>query len=146
MVATFDKDLINQAGQYTAYDAREKGVHCILGPVVCLQRTPLIGRGFEAFSEDPHLSGMLAASFINGAQSHGVGCSLKHYAAHDRSYMSPKDDVIATERTLRETSLLPFQLAVKHSSPWSIMTAYNKINGVHASEHPWLLKQVLRED
>lgn len=146
MGATFDKDLLYSVGEVLALEAKEKGVHVLLGPTVCLQRSPLSGRSFEAFAEDPWLSGILASSYINGVQDHGVGACIKHYAAHDQSTMCIEDSIRASERTLREAHLLPFQLAVKLSQPWSFMSSYNMVNGLHASENPWLLEKVLRKE
>ncbi|CEN60799.1 hypothetical protein ASPCAL03232 [Aspergillus calidoustus] len=146
MGATFDQRLMEKVGKMLAQEAKEKKCHVILAPTVCLQRSPLIGRGFEAFGEDPILSGLMASGYINGVQRHGVGVSIKHYAAHDQSAMSLEDAVRASERTLRETHLLPFQLAVKHSNPWSCMTSYHRINGKHVCEDPWLLNEVLRQE
>ncbi|KAI9162772.1 hypothetical protein HJFPF1_04364 [Paramyrothecium foliicola] len=146
MGATFDSKLMHSAGKMLAAESKEKGCQVLLAPTVCLQRSPLIGRGFEAFGEDPILSGLLASAYINGVQENGVGVSIKHYAAHDQSSMSFEDSVRASERTLRELHLLPFQLAVKHSNPWSFMASYHRINGVHSPEDPWLLSHVLRED
>jgi beta-glucosidase len=146
MGATFDRDLIYQVGQALAAEAKEKSCNILLGPTVCLQRSPLLGRGFEAFSEDPYLSGVIASGYVDGVQKSGVGCSLKHYVAHDQSTDSTEDDVRASERTLREMHLLPFQIVVKNADPWSIMTAYNKVNGIHVPEHAWLLNHILRED
>ncbi|RSL50394.1 hypothetical protein CEP54_011960 [Fusarium duplospermum] len=146
MGATFDPELIHAAGELLAAEAKEKKCHVLLAPTVCIQRSPLPGRGFEAFTEDPWLSGTIASAYVNGVQSHGVACSIKHFAAHDQSTMSVEDDVRASERTLREMHLLPFQLAVKNASPWAFMMAYNKINGVHATENSWLMNQVLRQD
>ncbi|KAJ4264255.1 hypothetical protein NW762_005449 [Fusarium torreyae] len=146
MGATFDTDLIHTAGELLAAEAKEKKCNVLLAPTVCIQRSPLLGRGFEAFAEDPWLSGNIASAYVNGVQENGVACGIKHFAAHDQSLMSPEDDVRASERTLREVHMLPFQLAVKKSKPWAFMTAYNKINGIHAPEDPWLLGQVLRKD
>ncbi|RTE83091.1 hypothetical protein BHE90_002344 [Fusarium euwallaceae] len=146
MGATFNVDLIRQAGNLLGEEARFRGVHVLLAPTVCLQRSPLIGRGFEAFGEDPLLSGMLAAAYINGVQGQGVVACIKHFAAHDQSANSIEDNVCATERTLREVHLLPFQLAMRHSDPWTFMASYNKINGVHFSENPFLLKTILRDE
>ncbi|KAJ4234690.1 hypothetical protein NW759_001681 [Fusarium solani] len=146
MGATFDPELIYAAGELLAAEAKEKKCHVLLAPTVCIQRSPLLGRGFEAFAEDPWLSGTIASAYVNGVQSHGVACSIKHFAAHDQSSMAVEDDVRASERTLREMHLLPFQLAVKNASPWAFMMAYNKINGVHATENSWLINQVLRQD
>lgn len=105
-----------------------------------------MGRGFEAFAEDPVLSGLVAAAYVNGIQDRGVAACIKHFAAHDQSSSSIEDNVRMTDRTLREMHLLPFQLAQRHAAPWSIMTSYNKINGVHSSEDPLLLKQILRDE
>ncbi|CAH0057200.1 unnamed protein product [Clonostachys solani] len=146
MGATFDTKLMRSVGNMLAVEAIEKGCQILLAPTVCLQRSPLIGRGFEAFGEDPILSGMIASEYIKGVQEKGVATSIKHYAAHDQSYMSPEDDLQVAERTLREVHLLPFQLAVKHANPWSFMTSYHRINGVHTSENEWLNTEVLREE
>ncbi|KAH7385037.1 glycoside hydrolase superfamily [Cadophora sp. MPI-SDFR-AT-0126] len=146
MGATFDHELLHSVGNMLADEARGKNIHVVLGPVVCLQRSPLIGRGFEAFSEDPFMSGNLAACYINGLQERKVASCIKHYAAHDQSLTSNEDAVVMTDRTLREAHLLPFQIALKKSNPGAVMTSYNKINGVHASEDPYLVNQILREE
>ena len=146
MGATFDVDLLQRIGNLLGDEARCKHVHVLLAPTVCLQRSPLIGRGFEAFGEDPILSGTLGASYINGVQDRGVAACIKHYAAHDQSDTSIEDNIRMTDRTLRELHLLPFQLALSKSDPWTIMTAYHKINGVHTSEDPLLLKKILRKE
>lgn len=146
MAATFDTELMHSVGKILAIEAREKGCQVVLGPTVCLQRSPLIGRGFEAFAEDPVLSGTLASTYINGIQEQGVAACIKHYAAHDQSTMSLEDSIRVSERTMREIHLLPFQIATKNSNPWCFMTAYHQINGVHASEDPWLIEKVLRSD
>lgn len=146
MGATFNFDLLRQAGKLLGEEARFRGINVLLAPTVCLQRSPLIGRGFEAFGEDPFLSGVLAAAYINGIQGQGVATSIKHFAAHDQSDNSVEDNVVLTERTLREVHLLPFQLAMRYSDPWTFMASYNKINGVHASENSFLLKTILRDE
>lgn len=146
MGATFDSSLLHGVGELLGDEARGKDIQVVLGPVCCLQRSPLIGRGFEAFGEDPWLSGTLAAAYINGVQSRKVAACLKHYAAHDQSWNSIEDNCVMTERTLREMHTMPFQVAVKKSNPWSIMSSYNKINGVHVSENKHLLDEILRDD
>ncbi|KAM0425917.1 hypothetical protein ACHAPT_008855 [Fusarium lateritium] len=146
MGATFNPELLNQVGRLLGDEARARGVDILLAPTICLQRSPLIGRGFEAFGEDPFLSGILGSRYINGVQERGVATSVKHYAAHDQSDNSIEDNVCMTQRTLREVHMLPFQLALRDSDPWTIMTAYNKINGTHVSEDPLLLKQILRDE
>ncbi|KAM0425876.1 hypothetical protein ACHAPT_008814 [Fusarium lateritium] len=146
MGATFDVDLMHSMGAMLAAEAKEKGCHVLLGPTVCLQRSLLIGRGFEAFGEDPILSGLLASSYINGIQENGVAACIKHYAAHDQSTMSAEDSIRVAERTMRELHLLPFQIAVRKSSPWAFMTGYHRLNGVHGSEDPWLIETILRKE
>ncbi|KAG7405945.1 hypothetical protein ACKAV7_014837 [Fusarium commune] len=146
MGATFNTELIHKIGSLLGEEAKVRGVHVLLAPTLCLQRSPLIGRGFEAFGEDPFLSGTLGAHYINGVQEQGVATSVKHYAAHDQSDNSIEDNVVMTERTLREVHMLPFQLALRGSDPWTIMTSYNKINGIHVSEDPLLMKEILREE
>jgi beta-glucosidase len=108
MGATFDTKLMRSVGNMLATETKEKGCQLLLAPTVCLQRSPLIGRGFEAFGEDPILSGLMGSGYINGVQEEGVAVSIKHYAAHDQSSMSLEDDLRVSERTLRETHLLPF--------------------------------------
>jgi beta-glucosidase len=146
MGATFNTELIHRIGSLLGEEAKVRGVHVLLAPTLCLQRSPLIGRGFEAFGEDPFLSGTLGAHYINGVQEQGVATSVKHYAAHDQSDNSIEDNAVMTERTLREVHMLPFQLALRGSEPWTIMTSYNKINGIHVSEDPLLMKEILREE
>jgi beta-glucosidase len=146
MGATFDTKLMRSVGNMLAVETKEKGCQVLLAPTVCLQRSPLIGRGFEAFGEDPMLSGLMASEYINGVQEKGVAVSIKHYAAHDQSSMSLEDGLRVAMRTLRETHLLPFQLAVKYSHPWSFMTAYHRINGVYTSEDSWLKETLLRQE
>ncbi|TVY62673.1 putative beta-glucosidase K [Fusarium oxysporum f. sp. cubense] len=146
MGATFDVDLMYRIGSLLGDEARYKNIQVLLAPTVCLQRSPLIGRGFEAFAEDPVLSGLMASAYIRGIQDRGIAACIKHFAAHDQSLMSIEDNVRMSERTLRELHLLPFQLAYRYSNPWSIMTSYNKINNIHSSEDPLLLKQILRQE
>lgn len=146
MGATFDTDLMRRVGNLLAEEAKAHLVHVVLAPVVCLQRSALIGRGFEAFGEDPVQSGKLGGAYVNGLQELGVASCIKHYAAHDQSDNSIEDNVIMTQRTLREVHTLPFQIAAKDSNPWAFMTAYHKINGVHVSESPELIKDILRDD
>lgn len=133
-------------GELLGDEAKSKHVHVLLGPTICLQRSPLIGRGFEAFGEDPVLSGQLGAAYINGLQRRGVAACLKHYAAHDQSWNSTEDNICMSQRTLRELHAMPFHRALKSSNPWSIMSAYHKINGVHCSEDRAMLTGILKED
>ncbi|KAF7554680.1 hypothetical protein G7Z17_g2736 [Cylindrodendrum hubeiense] len=146
MGATFDTDLLYRVGSLLGDEGIRKDVQVALAPTVCIQRSPLIGRGFEAYGEDPVLSGTLAASVINGLQDRGIGACIKHYAAHDQSAKGSEDDVHMTQRTLREIHLMPFHVAMTKSTPWALMTAYQRINGLHVSEDPFLIQEVLRDE
>lgn len=144
LAATWDKELLYEAGVLIGQECLAKGVHCWLGPTVNIQRSPLGGRGFESFSEDPYLSGKLAASYINGVQSTGVIATVKHFVANDQEHMRNSADIIVSQRALREIYLLPFQIVVADSNPGAVMTAYNRLNGTHVSERKDLLQGILR--
>ncbi|KAJ4256841.1 beta-glucosidase [Fusarium torreyae] len=144
--ATFDKDLIYQAGLLMAGEAKAKGAHVILGPTINMQRSPLGGRGFESYSEDPTFAGMLAAALINGIQEKGIAAAVKHFVCNDQEHERNRVNSIITERALRELYLLPFQIAIRDSKPKCIMTSYNKVNGTHVAEDNYLLNEVLRQE
>lgn len=127
-------------------EAIAKGASILLGPTVNMQRSPLGGRGFESFAEDPTLAGAIAASSVNGIQSTGVAASLKHFVCNDLEDKRMSSNSIVTERALREVYLLPFQIAQRDARPATFMTAYNLLNGLHCSENPRLLKSILREE
>jgi len=116
----------------------------ILGPTINMQRSPLGGRGFESLSEDPVLAGLGAAALVNGIQKTGVVATMKHFVCNDMEHERNAYDARITERALREIYLLPFQIAVRDSSPGAFMTAYNKVNGTHVSENAKILKGTLR--
>jgi beta-glucosidase len=118
----------------------------ILGPTSNMQRSPLGGRGFESFSEDPYLAGAISAATVNGIQSKGVAATMKHYVANDQEHQRQSMNAIVSERALREIYLMPFQIAQRDSKPMCFMSAYNKLNGTHVSENPRLLKDVLRKE
>jgi beta-glucosidase len=109
-----------------------------------MQRSPLGGRGFESFSEDPFLAGAMSAATVQGIQSRGVAATMKHFVCNDQEHERQAVDSIVSERAMREIYLMPFQIAQRDSKPWCYMTAYNRINGLHASENPKLLKEILR--
>ncbi|KAM0131608.1 hypothetical protein ACHAO1_007209 [Botrytis cinerea] len=144
LAATWDTKLLHRAGVLMGEEAKAKGVHVILGPTINMQRSPLGGRGFESFSEDPVLSGLGAAALVNGIQETGVQATIKHFVCNDQEHNRNGVNVIITERALREIYLLPFQLVVRDSKPALFMSAYNKINGTHVSENPKILKDILR--
>lgn len=144
--ATFDTELALSIGTLLAAEAKAKGAHVILGPTINIQRGPLGGRGFESYSEDPFLSGMLAGYYCKGIQDHDIVATLKHFVCNDQEDQRMAVNSMLTERALREIYLLPFMIAIKLSQPGAIMTAYNQVNGTHAAENAHLLKEILREE
>ena len=142
--ATWNPELVAAVGAAIAEDARTKGAHVLLGPTVNLHRSPLAGRNFECYSEDPHLSARIAAGFIRGVQSRGVAACVKHFVANDQEFERMSISSEVDERVLRELYLVPFETAVREAGVWSLMSAYNRVNGTHASEHPWLLGELLK--
>jgi len=146
LAATWDRDLIFQVGQALGDECRQEKVGVILGPGANIKRSPLCGRNFEYFSEDPYLAGEMAASHINGVQSRGVGASLKHYAVNNQEYRRMAIDAVVDERALREIYLAGFERAVRGAQPWTVMCAYNRVNGTYCSEHETLLTRILKEE
>lgn len=144
LAATWNRDLIYRVGAAIAEECRQEQVGVVLGPGVNIKRSPLCGRNFEYFSEDPYLTGELAKSYIRGVQSQGVGASIKHYAANNQEFRRMTIDTIVDERALREIYLTGFEIAVKEAQPWTVMCAYNRINGVYASDHEYLIRDVLK--
>ncbi|KAI0340912.1 glycoside hydrolase family 3 protein [Trametopsis cervina] len=142
--SSFDVELANKVGKALGDESRAKSVHVLLGPTINTQRSPLGGRGFESFSEDPHLNGKIAAAYVNGLQSTGVTACIKHFVANDQEFQRMSVSSEVSERALREIYMKPFQIAIKDANPWSVMTSYNRINGLHAAENKWLLEDVLR--
>ena len=143
---SWDPDLMYRMGEALGEEALKEKVSVLLGPGTNIKRSPLCGRNFEYFSEDGLLAGEIAASFINGVQSKGIGTSLKHFAANNQETRRMTVNTVADERTLRETYLLPFEIAVKKAQPWTVMNSYNRLNGTYAAENKWLLTDVLRKD
>ncbi|CUM65824.1 uncharacterized protein PRCAT00003473001 [Priceomyces carsonii] len=146
MAASFNKDLWTEAGILMAKEAKMKGAHVILGPTCNIVRSPLGGRGFESFSEDPLLSGHAASHIIKGIQSQSILACIKHYVCNDQEDERKAVDAFVSERALREIYLKPFQIALRDSDPRSLMTAYNKVNGTHASQSKYLLQDILRDE
>jgi beta-glucosidase len=144
--STWDADLIHQLGEALAEECIALGVDVVLGPGVNMKRTPLCGRNFEYLSEDPYLAGQLAASYINGVQSKGVGTSLKHFAANNQETRRLSISSEVDERALREIYLPAFETAVKQGKPWTVMCAYNKLNGTYCSENHRLLVDILKDE
>ena len=146
LAASWDTDLIYTMGQTLAEEASAMGVGILLGPGVNMKRSPLGGRNFEYFSEDPFLAGEMAASLVAGMQSKGVGTSLKHYAVNNQEFERFRINAEVDERTLREIYLPAFETVVKKTQPWSVMCSYNKINGYYGSEQHELLTRILKEE
>ena len=146
LASTWDPELVWALGQALAEEAISLKVDVVLGPGNNMKRSPLCGRNFEYLSEDPYLSGEMATALINGIQSKGVGASLKHFAANNQEYERFRVNAIVDERTLREIYLPSFEAAVKHAKPWTVMCAYNKLNGTYCSEHHELLMDILKNE
>ncbi|WP_159888619.1 glycoside hydrolase family 3 C-terminal domain-containing protein [Paenibacillus puerhi] len=144
--SSWNRDLLRAIGEALGKECQAENIAVLLGPGANIKRSPLCGRNFEYFSEDPYLSTELAANHIKGVQSQGVGTSLKHFAANNQEHRRMSVDAIIDERTLREIYLSSFEGAVKQSQPWSVMCSYNQVNGEYASESEFLLTQVLREE
>lgn len=143
---SWDRDLIYNMGQALAEECLQHGVSVLLGPGVNMKRSPLCGRNFEYFSEDPELAGEMGAAFIAGVQSKGIGTSLKHFAGNSQEMKRMTSNSIIDERALREIYLRAFEKAVKKSQPWTVMNAYNLLNGTYCSENDWLQNKVLRDE
>ncbi len=144
--ATWNPELVEKVGNVLADEVKAKGAHILLAPTVNIHRTPIAGRNFECYSEDPFLSGMIAAAYINGIQSKGAGACIKHFVANDQEYERFSISSEIDERTLREIYLEPFRLAIRASHPWAVMSAYNRVNGVYACENNQTLKEVLKAE
>jgi beta-glucosidase len=144
--ATWNPALVERLGEVLAAEAHAKGVHVLLGPTVCIPRTPLAGRTFESFSEDPLLTARLAVAYVRGVQGAGVGCCIKHYACNDQEHERMTISAEVSERALREIHLVAFEAAVREAGVWSVMTAYNKVNGIYCGEQPDLIDGVLRDE
>ena len=146
IASSWNVDLVERVGRALGEEARAQGVGVLLGPGVNIKRSPLCGRNFEYFSEDPLVSGVLGAAWVRGIQSTGVGASLKHFAANNQETNRMTVSAEVDERTLREIYLPAFERVVTTEQPWTVMCSYNRINGVAAAENHWLLTELLRDE
>lgn len=146
MASTFNTELIKEAGKLAAIECHHYDIGVLLGPGVNGKRSPLAGRNFEYYSEDPFLSGKMASAFINGVQGQGIGTCLKHFAVNDQETRRITINAEVDQRALHEIYLAPFKMAIKEANPWSIMSAYNKVNGEHACQSANLLIDILRDE
>ncbi|WP_019067086.1 beta-glucosidase family protein [Streptomyces hokutonensis] len=144
LAAAWDPELARRAGVLLAQEARRKGVHVLLAPTVNLHRSPLGGRHFEAYSEDPYLTGRIGSGYVAGVQAGGVGTTVKHFVANDAETERFTVDNLISQRALRELYLAPFELIVEQARPWGVMTAYNTVNGTTMTEHRRLVNEILR--
>src|SRR4051812_4821055 len=145
LACSWDEALLREVGAALGREAQALDVQVLLGPGLNMKRSPLCGRNFEYFSEDPTLAGRLAAAHVRGVQSQGVGACLKHFAANNQEFERATTNSSVDERTLHEIYLTAFEIAVREAAPWTVMSAYNKVNGTFASEHPGLLDEILKQ-
>ena len=144
--SSFDRELLKKMGEEIGEACQAEGVGVILGPAVNIKRSPLCGRNFEYYSEDPYVAGEMAASYIKGVQSKNVGTSIKHFMANSQETRRMSSDSRIDERTMREIYMPAFETAVKEAEPWTVMCSYNRINGTYAAENRKLLTKVLRDE
>jgi beta-glucosidase len=144
LAATWNPEVVRAVGQAIAREALALNIQVLLGPNVNIQRSPLGGRNFEAYSEDPYLAGRVGIGFVNGVQSQGVGTSVKHYVANEQETDRMRGSSNMDERTLREIYLLPFEMLVREAHPWTVMASYNRLNGTYATENPHTIQDILK--
>ncbi|KAF1989575.1 glycoside hydrolase family 3 protein [Aulographum hederae CBS 113979] len=146
LAATWNTSLTEQVGKALADETKARGADVLLAPTICMHRSPLGGRNFESFSEDPYLTGKLAASYVRGLQSCGVAATIKHFAGNEQETLRTSIDSLISLRALREVYMKPFEIVMRDCPPWALMTSYNKVNGVHSDMNSFLLKDVLRSE
>ncbi len=146
MAASWNRDLIRRVGVALAEETRHMGCHILLGPCVNIVRSPLGGRNFETYSEDPYLAGQIGTAYVRGLQSQKIGASVKHFAANNQEIERKRGNSVVDERTLREIYLPAFETIVKEADPWTVMCCYNRVNGVYGSENAILLRKILKEE
>ena len=142
---SWNKELAYKLGKTLGEEASYEGVDIVLGPAINIKRSPLCGRNFEYFSEDPYLTGIMGTEYVKGLQTNGVGACVKHFAANNQENRRRTINTVVDERTLREIYLKAFEIIVKEAKPWSIMSAYNKLNGEYCTENKELLNILKKE-
>lgn len=144
MASTWNLDMMEEIGRHLGEETKARGADVLLAPTICMHRSPLGGRNFESYSEDPYLTGKLAASYVRGLQSKNIAATIKHFVGNEQETERQAYDAIIAERPLREIYLKPFEIAVREASPWALMSSYNMVNGVHADESEHTIKEILR--
>lgn len=144
LAATWNTDLLHSVGSTLALETKARQAQVLLAPTVCMHRSPLGGRNFESFSEDPYFTGKMSAAYINGLQSGGVGATIKHFVANEQETWRMSVDSVVEERPLREIYLKPFEITMREARPWAVMSSYNSVNGFHADMNEFTLRKVLR--